>query len=62
MTVSEVIAELQRWPGHLPVLVLMSEVWMTSPERGDDFVKLSDGEAIDATDVRYEGSYVVVIG
>lgn len=66
MTVSELIAELQRQPPHQPVKVLLAEIYGGNNDRGefvDDMViPLTKDDAIDAHTVRNEGSYVLVIG
>lgn len=61
MTIADLIAELQRLPQHLPVRVLMSSI-ITITEFGEDEIRPSDAEAIPATEVKYEGGHVTVIG
>lgn len=59
MTVSELITELQRWPGHVPVRVLMSEVVLPT---GRDWDAVTVDHSVVATAVEYRGSSVEIIG
>ena len=61
MTVADVIAELQRYPQHLPVRVLVSSV-IVCDETGEGEIHLSEFDATEATDVRFEGGHVLVSG
>lgn len=60
MTVSDLIAELQRYPGHLPVKLLLSEVMYQPGETDARSIYLTDMDAIEADVVRFEGTFVLV--
>ena len=63
MTVSELIAELQRQPGHKPVRVLMPEVTYSPPEQdaAEISVHQDDGDAQPVDVVRNAGPFIVVV-
>ena len=63
MTVSELIAELQALPAHLPVKVLMRAVWVNVPwsEQAECMVP-AESEAGPIDTVRAAGGYVLIKG
>lgn len=61
MTVSDLIAELQRHPPQKPVRVLMPAVWMED-ETGDFTLYVSEERAQEVDDVRNAGPWIVVVG
>ena len=63
MNVREVIEELSKYPQHLPVKVLLSEVYggYCDGQFVDDLVMdLCPEDAIEADYVRYEGQFVLI--
>lgn len=64
MTASDLIAELQRYPGHLPVKILLSEVIGGNDDSGnfnDELVQvLTPADAIEADRVIFEGTYLLI--
>lgn len=65
MTVQELIDELSMSPRHLPVKVLLSEVYGGNDNMGnfcDEMVTtLSPDDAIEADRVRNQGSHVLIL-
>ena len=61
MTNAELIAELSRYPSHVPVKVLLSEVIPFSPETGSEApIMLCPEDAIEADTVIYEGAFILI--
>lgn len=62
MNVSDLIAELQRLPQHLPVKVLLDSVTTISAEHGYDDQTLTEADALPADQVLRCGGYVLIKG
>ncbi len=61
MTAAEIIAELMKFPPHLPVRVVICNI-ARSDELGDYDVLVHPSEGTEADIVRYEGSYILIQG
>jgi methanogenic corrinoid protein MtbC1 len=63
MNVEQVIEELSKYPRHLPVKVLLSEVYggYVDGQFNDEIcMDLCPEDAIEADYVRYEGQFVLI--
>jgi hypothetical protein len=64
MTVADLIDELKRQPGYLPVKVVLTEIYGcyddTGKFRDDKAMVLSPEDAIEADVVRHEGQFVLI--
>jgi hypothetical protein len=60
VTVADLIAELQRYPGHLPVKVAISEVACPNESGDIRFHFLTRDDAIEAEAVVFEGTHVLL--
>lgn len=56
MTVADLIAELQQYPAHRPVRVVLSQCL----DAEECVITLSDADALDAQDVYDMGSHVLI--
>ena len=65
MTVSDLIAELQRMPPSLPVKMLMTDIIMIDvmiDEQGEYSISLSEEDAETVGYVQHAGGYVLMKG
>jgi hypothetical protein len=54
--------ELARYPGHLPVRVVMREVYVCNDQVGELRFDMDSSDASEADDVRFEGAYILIEG
>jgi hypothetical protein len=59
MRVEQLIEELSRLPGHLPVTAVLGEVYIAD-ESGGAMVTLCHEDSLEVTDVRNEGNQVLL--
>lgn len=60
MTNRQLQDELARYPGHLPVRVVMREVFVFNDLAGDLRIDLDSSDSSEADDVRFEGSCILI--
>lgn len=61
MTAAEIIAELQKFPPHLPVRVVTTEVYHAD-ELGESQITLCEEDATEADFVSYQGTHILIQG
>ena len=61
MTAAEVIAELMKFPPHMPVKVVTSECYFAD-ESGESQITLCEEDATEADYVRYQGNHILIQG
>ncbi len=57
MTNAQLVEELQKLPGYLPVKVVLSEVYLI---HNDSMERLCKDDAIEADTVRHEGQFILI--
>jgi hypothetical protein len=59
VNIADLIAELSRYPGHMPVKVVLSEV-ITLTELGEFDGPLCDEDSIIAAEVVHKGDHILI--
>ena len=59
MIVSEVIEELKKIPGHIPVCAVLGSVFLCD-EEGEHIISLDICDSLEVTDLRWEGNHVLL--
>lgn len=59
MTVAELIADLSRYPRHLPVTAVLGTVYIAD-ESGEAMIDLGVEDSLEVTEARHEGNQILL--